>query len=176
MLERGNTRGIGCSLPGFNGTVAQSLRRSRTTDGSNIQESQGQSWYNALQIKLGRRFTQGMQFDIAYTFSRLTGTAAEDLYGGTPLNAPQNPYERTRTVSPNSTPHVLVFNYILEVPFGKGRRYFNKGGFVNAILADGRARYPSLSSVVPWWLFQYDSGFLNTLGLAGFRGDACGLI
>jgi hypothetical protein len=155
------------------GTVAQALRPFPQYGRiNNIQESQGQSWYNALQLKLGRRFSQGMQFDVAYTFSRLTGTAAEDLYGGTPVNAPQNPYDRTRSVSPNSTPHVLVFNYILEIPFGKGRRYFDQGGFVNTILGgwqiSGIHRYQSGVPLVV--VSTNNSGFLNTLGFAGFRG------
>jgi hypothetical protein len=154
-------------------TVAQALRPFPQYGRiNNIQESQGQSWYNALQVKIGRRFTQGMQFDVAYTFSRLTGTAAEDLYGGTPVNAPQNPYERTRSVSPNGTPHVLVFNYILELPFGKGRRFLNQGGFVNTILGGwqiaGIHRYQSGVPLVV--VSTNSSGFLNTLGFSGFRG------
>jgi hypothetical protein len=155
------------------GTVAQALRPFPQYGRiNNIQESQGQSWYNALQLKLGRRFSQGMQFDLAYTFSRLTGTAAEDLYGGTPVNAPQNPYDRTRSVSPNGTPHFLVFNYIVEIPFGKGRRYFDRGGIVNTILGgwqiSGIHRYQSGVPLVV--TSTNNSGFLNTIGFAGFRG------
>ncbi|HEX8492088.1 MAG TPA: TonB-dependent receptor [Pyrinomonadaceae bacterium] len=160
-------------FPGFTGTVAQSLRPFPQYGRiNNIQESQGQSWYNALQVKVGRRFTQGMQFDVAYTFSRLTGTAAEDLYGGTPVNAPQNPYDRTRSVSPNSTPHVLVFNYILELPFGKGRRFLDRGGIANAIFGGwqiaGIHRYQTGVPLVV--VSTNSSGFLNTLGFSGFRG------
>jgi hypothetical protein len=179
--ERAYAQSVGFTLaanpnavfPGFTGTVAQSLRPFPQYGRiNNIQESQGQSWYNALQVKVGRRFSQGMQFDVAYTFSRLTGTAAEDLYGGTPVNAPQNPYERVRAVSPNSTPHVLVFNYILEVPFGKGKRFFNQGGVVNTILGGwqigGIHRYQSGVPLVV--ISTNNSGFLNTLGFSGFRG------
>ncbi|HEV2912459.1 MAG TPA: TonB-dependent receptor [Pyrinomonadaceae bacterium] len=160
-------------FPGFNGTVAQSLRPFPQYGRiNNIQESEGQSWYNALQIKVGRRFTQGMQFDLSYTFSRLTGTAAEDLYGGTPINAPPNPYDRIRTVSPNGTPHVLVFNYIIELPFGKGKRFFDQGGIVNTLLGGWQVsaihRYQSGVPLVV--VSANNSGWLNTVGFSGFRG------
>jgi Carboxypeptidase regulatory-like domain/TonB dependent receptor-like, beta-barrel len=163
----------GAVFPGFNGTVAQSLRPFPQYGRiNNIQESEGQSWYNALQVKVGRRFSRGVQFDVSYTFSRLTGTAAEDLYGGTPINAPPNPYNRTRTVSPNALPHVLVFNYILELPFGKGKRFFNQGGIVNALLGGwqvgGIHRYQSGLPLVV--VSSTNNAWLNTVGFSGFRG------
>ncbi|HEX8772674.1 MAG TPA: TonB-dependent receptor [Pyrinomonadaceae bacterium] len=179
--ERAYAQSVGIKLAannnavfnGFTGTVAQSLRPFPQYGRiNNIQESEGQSWYNALQVKVGRRFSRGVQFDVAYTFSRLTGTAAEDLYGGTTVNAPQNPYDRTRAVSPNSTPHVLVFNYILELPFGRGRRFLNQGGIVNTIFGGwqigGIHRYQSGVPLVV--VASGASGWLNTAGFAGFRG------
>jgi hypothetical protein len=178
--ERAYAQSVGFTIPtnnqvfpGFVGNVAQALRPFPQYGRiNNILESQGQSWYNALQVKVGRRFAQGIQFDVAYTFSRLTGTAAEDLYGGTPANAPQNPYERPRMVSPNSTPHVLVVNYIFELPFGKGRYFLNHGGVLNAIVGGwqvgGIQRYQSGVPLVI--ISDANSGWLNTVGFAGFRG------
>jgi len=157
------------------GTVAQSLRPFPQYGRiNNILESEGQSWYHALQVKFGRRFTQGVQFDVAYTFSRLTGTAAEDLYGGTPLNAPPNPYNRPTAVSPNSTPHVLVISYILELPFGRGKRFLNQGGIVNTLFGGwqvgGIQRYQSGVPLVI--TSNNNTGWLNLVGFAGFRGAA----
>ncbi|HYE14047.1 MAG TPA: TonB-dependent receptor [Pyrinomonadaceae bacterium] len=138
-------------FPGFNGTVGQALRRFpqyRTI--TNQLESQGQSWYNAMQLKLDRRFSQGIQFGASYTFSKLITDASEDLLGASPIGSLlQNPYDREslRTVSPNSIPHVFVFNYIIEIPLGKGRRFLDQGGVVNAILGgwqlSGIHRYQS---------------------------------
>ncbi|HEX8500002.1 MAG TPA: TonB-dependent receptor [Pyrinomonadaceae bacterium] len=155
------------------GSVAQALRPFPQYGRiNNILESQGQSWYNALQVKFGRRFAQGIQFDVSYTFSRLTGTAAEDLYGGSPINTPQSPYERPRVESPNSTPHVLVFNYILEFPFGKGRRFLNRGGFVDKLVGGWQVgnihRYQSGVPLVV--TFNNNTGWLNLVGFTGFRG------
>jgi len=144
--ERAYAQSVGVLLPannnavyaGFNGTVGQAIRpfpQYRTIN--NQLESQGQSWYNAMQAKVDRRFSGGMQFGASYTFSKLITDASEDLLGASPIGSViQNPYDRRslRTVSPNSIPHVFVFNYILELPFGKGRRFLNQGGIVDAVL------------------------------------------
>jgi hypothetical protein len=160
-------------FPGFNGSVAQSLKPfPQYGIIKNVLESNGQSWYNAIQAKLGRRFSRGVQFDISYTYSRLTSTGSEDLYGGSPVNQPQNPYERPRFTSPNSTPHVLVFNYIYELPFGKGKRFLNEGGFVDKLFGGwqigGIHRYQTGSPIVV--TTSSNTGFLNLVGFAGFRG------
>ncbi|HEX8139111.1 MAG TPA: TonB-dependent receptor [Pyrinomonadaceae bacterium] len=187
--ERAYAQSVGVSIPaslnavypGFaqgsedpgRGTVAQSLRPYPQYGRiNNIQESEGQSWYNAFQVKLGRRFSQGVQFDLSYTLSRLTGTAAEDLYGGTPINAPPNPYERLRTVSPNNPTHVLVFNYILELPFGRGKRFLNGGGITNVLFGGWQVgaihRYQSGVPLVV--VSTNNNGWLNLVGFSGFRG------
>lgn len=160
-------------FPGFNGNVAQALKPFPQYNLlRNILESEGQSWYHAVQGKLGRRFSQGIQFDASYTFSKLITTGAEDLYGGSPVNQPQNPYERSRFVSPNSTPHVFVFNYILELPFGRGRRFLDRGGIVNTLVGGwqigGINRYQTGSPLVV--TSGRNSGFLSLVGFAGTRG------
>ena len=162
-----------CNEDPARATVAQALRPFPHYGRiNNILESFGQSWYNALQVKFGRRFTLGMQFDLAYTSSKLTGTAAEDLYGGSPVNTPPNPYERQRMVSPNSTPHVLVFNYIIELPFGKGRRFLNRGGVVDKLIGGWQIgnihRYQSGVPLVV--TFNNNTQFLDIVGFTGFRG------
>ena len=160
-------------FPGFSGSVAQALKPfPQYGIIKNVLESNGQSWYNALQAKVGRRFSQGMQFDVSYTFSKLLSTGSEDLYGGSPVNQPQSPYDRPRFVSPNSTPHVLVFNYILELPFGRGKHFLNQGGVVDRLVGGWQFgaihRYQTgLPLVVT---SSRNSGFLNTVGFAGFRG------
>ena len=113
-----------------------------------------------------------MQFDASYTFSKLITTGAEDLYGGSPVNQPQNPYDRSRFISPNSTPHVFVFNYILELPFGRGRRFLDHGGIVNALVGGwqvgGIHRYQTGSPLVV--SSSRNGSFLNLVGFAGTRG------
>lgn len=162
--QRAYAQSVGVTIPangnavftGFNGSVAQALKPFPQYNRiNNILESEGESEYNALQVKLQRRFAQGIQFGAAYTFSKLITNASEDLFGGSPLaGVIQNPFdiESLKTVSPNNPPHVFVTNFIFEVPFGKGRRYIDKGGLINTLIGgfqvSGVFRYQSGTPIV----------------------------
>jgi len=164
-------------FPGFNGNVAQSLKPFPQYNRiNNILESQGTSDYNALQAKLERRFSRGIQAGASYTFAKLISDASEDLFGGSPLGGVlQNPFDREsfRSISPNSAPHVLVINYLIELPFGKGKRYLNSGrGVVDKLVGgwqvNGINRY---QSGVPLSFFTSDPLFTDFLQLTGYLGN-----
>ncbi|HEY8562475.1 MAG TPA: TonB-dependent receptor [Pyrinomonadaceae bacterium] len=133
--------------PGFNNqggngllerSVAQALRPfPQYGPINNRLESQGQSFYNAGKIDVQRRFSQGIQFGASYTFSKLITDAASDLYGGSALTGVlQNPEDRRslRSISPDDVPHNFVFNYLIELPFGKGKPFLNQGGIVDRLV------------------------------------------
>jgi hypothetical protein len=89
--------------------------------------------YNALQVELRRRFTQGLSMQANYTFGKqLTTVAEEDQSRFDPIldNAqPELEYSRgdlDRT-------HAFNFNAIYELPFGKGKTFFNQGGLTDAV-------------------------------------------
>ena len=163
-------------FPGFNGNVAQALKPFPQYNRiNNILESQGTSDYNALQAKLERRFSRGIQLGASYTFSKLITDASEDLFGGSPLGGVlQNPFDREsfRSISPNNAPHVLVINYLIELPFGKNKRYLNRGGFVDKLVGgwqvNGINRY---QSGVPLSFFTSDPLFTDFLQLTGYLGN-----
>jgi hypothetical protein len=162
-------------FPGFNGSVGQSLRAfpqyGRITE---HMESQGQARYDALRVNLQRRFSQGVQLGVSYTFAKLLTDAAEDLFGETPISGVvQNPYDRAslRTPSPNIVPHSLVVNFLLELPFGKGKRYLNQSGFVNQVVGGWQVsavqRYRQGPMLVPF----IAGGARDFLDLIGFGGN-----
>jgi len=180
---RSVAQSVGVTLPtsnnavftGFNGSVARALRPfPQYQDIRNQLESLGRSNYNALQIKLDRRFSQGIQFGLSYTYSRLKTNASEDLFGDQLLGGVlQNPFDRSRlyTISPNDVPHAVVFNYIAELPFGKGKRFLNQGGIVNTLLGGFQVsaihRY---QSGVPFRVQRNNIGFLSA-DVTGFGGN-----
>lgn len=159
---------------GFDSSIAQALKPfPQYNNIDNYLESQGQSRYNALQLKLDRRFSQGFQFGLAYTFSRLITNASEDILGGSPLTSLiQNPFDRTPllTTSPTNSPQVFVANFIAELPFGKGKKFLDKGGIADKIFGgfqiSGIFRYqaglPLVVSVSP------DTGNGNWTDLVGY--------
>ncbi len=68
----------------------------------------GYSNYDALQLSANRRFTAGLQFGLAYTWSR-----TEDV-GNVPNYQPL--YDWTYGPAGDHQPHVLVINYTWDVP------------------------------------------------------------
>ena len=169
--------------PGFNNqfgngalerSVAQSLRPfPQYGNINNRLESQGQSFYNAFKGELQRRFTNGIQFGVSYTFSKLITDAASDLYGGSALTGVlQNPRDRRslRSLSPDDVPHNVVFSYLLELPFGKGKTFLNKGGIVDRLVGgfqiSGIQRYRS-GTPITVFIAGGRRDFLDLLGIGG---------
>ena len=87
----------------------------------------GTSNYNSLQVQVGRRYTQGFQYGLAYTYSKSFDYAnddSSDVNFGRPykqFNYAPSDFDQT---------HILTVNYIYDVP--KLSRKLNNG-FVKAI-------------------------------------------
>src|SRR5262249_57780936 len=76
----------------------------------------GRSLYNGLQVSVERRFATGLQFGLAYTLSK-----SEDNTSSLTDVLP-NAYDDRNYWgrSDFDHTHVLIFNYIYELPFWKG--------------------------------------------------------
>ena len=104
----------------------------------NTQATIGNSNYNALQVMLNRRFTQGLQFGVAYTWSHTIDDSpgAFDNYvanGASPVNYRDLAAERAS--SNLDARNRLVLNGIYELPFGQGKEWgSNWNGVTNAFL------------------------------------------
>ncbi len=81
-----------------------------------VEEPIGYSWYHSLQSKIEKRFAQGLTFQLAYTWSKQMD-ATEFLNAGDAL-----PYE---TISGGDRTHRVAASGIVELPFGKGRKFAN---------------------------------------------------
>jgi hypothetical protein len=137
-----------------------------------VEESRGNSIYNALQAELTRRFSKGLQFTASYTFSR----SIDDGGGafGTGANGTNtNPADfqhifLDRGLSDMDVRNRFVLSGVYQLPFGKGRQFANGlnraadaliGGWqLNGIL--------SISSGLPF--------NLSTPGSPGGRPDVVG--
>jgi len=87
----------------------------------------GEYNYNALQIDLRRRFTKGFALNANYTFSKnltnAVGTGQTRFEPFLDINQPE--LERSRADFDQSHKFNLLASY--ELPFGKGKRFFNEG-------------------------------------------------
>ena len=96
------------------------------------------SSYNSLQVKVNKRFSNGLSFLGAYTFAHsINNNEGDEGFGGGVGNgAPQddNNLQANRGRSANDARQRLVLSYIYELPFGNGKRFLNQKGAVNMIL------------------------------------------
>jgi hypothetical protein len=93
----------------------------------NVRDDNGKSSYDALQLKLERRFSRGWQYIASYSFSKTkdNGEGAFDRIS-TGINWVE-PYTTSRL----DYPHVFSFATLYEIPFGHGRQY---GSDMNSVL------------------------------------------
>jgi hypothetical protein len=85
--------------------------------------------YNSLQVKVDKRFGHGLQFNSSYTFSHATNQSVDGGY----LYAVDKP----QSVGPDdfNRNHVLIWNGVYQLPFGKGKAFAGgAGGVVNRII------------------------------------------
>jgi hypothetical protein len=105
-----------------------------------VYSSIGQSWYNGGSFSLRQRWGNDVTFDFNYTFSKsfdytstLTGAYTSTFSNGL-LRNPLNP-KQARAISDYELPHNFNANYLVGLPFGKGKRFLsNAHGVVNAFL------------------------------------------
>jgi len=81
------------------------------------------SMYNGLQVKLNRRFYNGLSITTAYTFAKGTGFQTGDDGNLWQYINPGRSYGRTDF----DRKHTFVQSYIYDLPFGAGRKWMNHG-------------------------------------------------
>ncbi len=101
--------------PGIN---ADALRPYKGYGPITLAEAAAQANYHGLQTQLNRRFRSGLAFGVAYTFSKSitnADTKSELLFNPFNASVSRGPSTFDRT-------HVLVLNYIYDIPFLKNSR------------------------------------------------------
>ncbi len=81
----------------------------------------GSSNYNSLQVKAERRFSTGLGFIAAYTFSKLIDV------GQLGYRDPLVNRNLDRGLAPDNAPHRFTAAYNYELPLGKGKRWASHG-------------------------------------------------
>ena len=106
----------------------------------------GNSHYDGLQARLDRRFKDYYQLGINYTWSKsITTSGANNSDDTLRIPIPEY-YHLNRSLSSFDRPHNLAITNLLELPFGKGRRYLNDDGVVSAIVGGWQ-----VNNIVSWF-------------------------
>jgi hypothetical protein len=112
--------GIPLPYPGFNGNVAQALRK--YPQYQNIEWRGlplGRSQYHALEVVLEQHFAHGLQYRIGYTYSQLKNNGAESGMGNEGNNGgvqdPVNWDTADYGLSLDDTPHVFLVGFTWDI-------------------------------------------------------------
>ena len=119
---------------GLDGFVGTNFRTNTNAGPVDFLSNAGKYRYNSVQMEIRRRFTDGLQFQANYTFQKTLANALADGqsrfepfldFANQGIEYSRVDYDRAHTVNINA-------NY--ELPFGKGKRFFNQGGIVDKII------------------------------------------
>jgi len=119
------------------GTMGQALRQNPQYQGLHrYYESLGVSTYNALQVKLDKKFSNGLTLLVSYAWSKtltdggsMFSTFSSEFGSTTPWNR-----KAQKAYGFIDLPNNLSVSYIYNLPFGKGKKFVDHGGVANAIV------------------------------------------
>jgi hypothetical protein len=99
----------------------------------------GASVYNALQLKVERRFDNGVGFLASYTWSKLMDNATPNngFPGGSFAGGGIQDWDNLRrewSLATFDTPQYFVMNGMLDLPFGRGKRFAHNSHAANYLI------------------------------------------
>jgi outer membrane receptor protein involved in Fe transport len=114
-----------------------------STDQGNYLGNDASSIYNALQIKVDRRFSHGLQFLTHYTFAHANKYDSNYYADSHPIS--YGPDDQVRD-------HVWVTETVYELPFGKGKMFAGSSGRAEDLIVGGWqvTGTTNWSSGLPW--------------------------
>ncbi len=136
----------------------------------------GKGNYNSLAVKLTKRYSNGLTYLGAYTWSKSIDTASAIRNQGNDTLFPQNSYCRQceRALSSFDVRQRLVVSVLWDLPVGKGRRVNIDNGFVNALIGGWQVgSIFTMQSGYPLNIFQ--GGDPSNTGHTFDRPDATGV-
>jgi len=101
--------------------------------------SNAQSNYDSLQVRLEKRYSHGLQYEVAYTFAHALDNASSASLGSVnngdfqDQRFPNQDYGNADF----DVRHRFVFSYVYDLPFGRGRAFAkDASGIVNQIIGN----------------------------------------
>jgi hypothetical protein len=140
----------------------------------NVLDSNDFSTYNALVVQVNRRLSQGISFNLSYTFSKALDTRSFDPTlttvatgnSQTAANTPIDIYNRRLNYAPSDFDrrHVFQTNWVVELPFGKGKHFLNNGGLLDRAFGGWELTgYGRVTSGRPYTIFAGTNTISNVV-------------
>jgi Carboxypeptidase regulatory-like domain len=128
--------GWAAQMTGCPPTVAQALQLYPQYCGNIGGQNENLGWsnYNSLQASAEKRLSNGLWFDVNYTWSKWLSTS--DTAQTSQQVSPISPYQLDRNYSNSafSIPQIFNASVTYNLPFGKGQRFVNQGGITNVLI------------------------------------------
>ena len=126
-------------------TLAAHLRPNQQFGVITYLDSGADSYYHSFQATVRKRFSAGLLFGLAYSFSKSiddqsvdpVGAASGGALSTTTSRAPADirNWRNERALSDFDRTHVVTMNFVYDFPFGKGQRFLGSGpGFMNQVI------------------------------------------
>jgi hypothetical protein len=127
----------------------------------------GKYRYNALQAEIRRRFTNGLSFQANYTFQKILTDVQSDAQARFDPYLDNNQLAVENGRADYDRTHTINVNAIYELPFGKGKKFLNSGGWKNTVFGGWQVTsIVNVSSGAPLSIKDVD-GTINRVARAG---------
>jgi hypothetical protein len=163
-------------------TVAQSLRPYPQFGNIGLDLAPlGNTWYDSLQVKATKRFSHGLDFILAYTFSKNLTTVTEQGGNTVPVADVFN-RRATKAISPSDQPHIVVASFRYELPdFGLSNYNWLTRTVLKGWNISGMMRYasgvpiqvPAAQNNINSLLFR-SSSIINNISFGPFSNRVAG--
>ena len=103
--------------------------------GAFIVDNSGESFYDAMTIELRRRLSRGLLIQANYTFGKAMANTYQSSSSVFDQPSTLRNFDLRRGVAPFDITHSIKTNFIYELPFGQGRKFFTGArGIVNGLV------------------------------------------
>lgn len=136
----------------FIGPPATEVQRRVFPNISQIQyhSPMGHSSFHGLDIQFEKRYTRGFSFSFGYGWGHALSNVGEQFGPDVGFQDPWN-WGNNRGTTGFNIRHRFVSSSILQLPFGKGRRFLNRSGVLDAILGGWQlARLSTIRTGIPY--------------------------
>ena len=138
----------------------------------------GNGSYNALQVEVNKRYSNGLAYQVAYTYSKSIDEGSSGWFGveGQSLTDPYN-VKASRGPSGFDLRHTLSVNMLYQIPVGHGQRYSTKNGVLDYIVGNWQINNIfTARSGVPFNVFYGASDLANTGNVSWAQYDRANLV
>jgi hypothetical protein len=120
-------------VPGTGNATRPFVQRFGTTAQVGLLGNHGHNKYDSLQTTLQRRFQNGLQVNVVYTWSKVIGICCDELSDNPPQVQALSYFWLNRALLNFDRTHNFNLSFVAELPFGRGKRWASGGGLASAL-------------------------------------------